>query len=88
MRVAALVIWPILVFDIYAGATIGPILVVAGIVNFFRPSDGTLWMFGEPVTTLRQKIEWMLTTVPISVTFIALAVWHFRWSRCRTRNKV
>jgi hypothetical protein len=53
-----------------------------GVRSFSVDPDGSLWMFGEPVRTVTQKIVWTLLNLVIG----ALGIWFVAWHRASKRS--
>src|SRR5258705_7064215 len=77
-----LLLWAIICFHGYSFAVIGPLFVVVGIRSFSVDPGGSLWMFGEPVRTVIQKIVWTFLSLVIG----ELGIWFVAWNRASKRS--
>ena len=82
---AAPVLRSLVLVNLYGMAIIAPIFAVLGAVNLFHPVAG-LMLLGQAVVTARDKIEWEISTIIMSLFAVPLAVWHSRNVLFGSRN--
>ena len=70
-------LWPLILINIYGGACLSLVFLILGIISLFHPVDG-LYLFGKPVVTVSQRVEWIIFNAALTAVCQSLIVRHLR----------